>query len=301
MSTSLLILLVGAAVALVTATASYTRPIGLIDPTKEKVWLVRAVSHSSRLAAFIHRRLDRTRAGGLLLTVGSLTVLLLAAVAGAVFDMVSAGTGIARWDEAVAEYGASHADLWAVDWYAALTHLGGARGVVTVTVLVGGWGWWRYRNPHVALFMVIIAVGQAVLNTGLKSIVGRDRPDLDRLAPWSGSSFPSGHAVSAAAVFAAAALVITLRSSKKTRAIVAAGAAFMVGAVAATRALLGVHWLTDVLAGVAVGLAWFLVVAVAFGARIMQFGEPRDEVADPDVDAGFVASSRPGQGHGSAS
>jgi membrane-associated phospholipid phosphatase len=52
------------------------------------------------------------------------------------------------------------------------------------------------------------------------------------------------------------------------------------GLVAASRALLGVHWLTDVVAGLVVGWTWFLLVAVIFGGRLQRFGEPFDEVAD---------------------
>ena len=37
--------------------------------------------------------------------------------------------------------------------------------------------------------------------------------------------------------------------------------------VAASRALLGVHWLTDVIAGLALGWGWFLLCALAFGGR----------------------------------
>jgi hypothetical protein len=50
-------------------------------------------------------------------------------------------------------------------------------------------------------------------------------------------------------------------------------------AAAESRVLLDVHWLTDVIAGLALGWAWFSVCAIAFGGRILRFGVAAEQAA----------------------
>jgi hypothetical protein len=59
---------------------------------------------------------------------------------------------------------------------------------------------------------------------------------------------------------------------RRTRAFIAACAVAVAVAVACSRVLLGVHWLSDVLAGLAFGWAWFSICAIAFGGRFVEFG-----------------------------
>jgi undecaprenyl-diphosphatase len=67
-------------------------------------------------------------------------------------------------------------------------------------------------------------------------------------------------------------------------------------AVAASRVLLDVHWLTDVIAGLALGWAWFATCAVAFGGRVLRFGAPVEAAQEA-----AQARGRPPRGVGGAS
>lgn len=144
----------------------------------------------------------------------------------------------------------------------------------------------------VVTFLAVVIAGQSALANAVKWLVDRARPDLDPLGGFSGPSFPSGHATAAAAGFAAFALVLGRRRSGRTKALLAAGAAGVAAAVAATRVLLGVHWLSDVLAGLAMGWAWFAVCSIAFGGRLLRFGAPVEKGLDP-VAAGPTRPARP--------
>src|SRR4029077_12899190 len=120
--------------------------------------------------------------------------------------------------------------------------------------------------------------GQNVISNLIKLGVHRVRPTIDPLALTSGSSFPSGHATAAAACYAGLALIAGRRRSLRARSILAGAAAGIAVAVATSRVLLGVHWLTAVLAGWVLGWSWFALCAIAFGGRILRFGRPAEPV-----------------------
>ena len=129
--------------------------------------------------------------------------------------------------------------------------------------------------------------------------MNRARPDLSQLTGFAGSSFPSGHSTAAAATYAAIALLLSRRRSPATRSLLAGGAVAIAVAVAASRVLLGVHWLTDVMAGLALGWAWFAACSIAFGGRLMRFGAPvvvaeQAATAQAEDGAGTVPSAAAG-------
>lgn len=90
----------------------------------------------------------------------------------------------------------------------------------------------------------------------LKEVIGRPRPE------GLGHGFPSGHATAAAAFFGA---VLYLAGSVRpwpVRLALRAGAVTLIVLVGAARVVLRAHWPSDVLAGIALGLALASVAAL---------------------------------------
>ncbi len=230
----------------------------------------------ARLRAVWRSRLDPEVATGLALTLAVATFVALLAVAGILLLMVRTETGVARFDLASARWGATHATVGSTDVLRRLSLLGGTAGVIFVAVVAGFVEYRRLPDRAVPVLLAATVLGQFALTNGIKEIVERARPDISQLTGFAGSSFPSGHASAAAATFAVVALLAGRRRSRSARAVIAGVAVAVAVIVAGTRVFLGVHWLTDVLAGLAVGWAWFALWSIAFGGRLLEFGAPAD-------------------------
>jgi undecaprenyl-diphosphatase len=128
---------------------------------------------------------------------------------------------------------------------------------------------------HHATWLVVTVFGGAALGFVLKEIVGRARPVLpDPVSAASGLSFPSGHALGAS-IGCCLLLLITLRFlSRRGRVAAVIAAALIVGAVALARVVLGVHFVSDVLAGITLGIGWVAVTTSAYVAWRRETGQP---------------------------
>ena len=134
-------------------------------------------------------------------------------------------------------------------------------------------------------FLLAVVVGDQLLTDVIKQLIDRARPHLNPIAATLGPSFPSGHASTAAAVWAAAALVAARWWGRRAWPVLVALAVGIAVAVAASRVLLDVHWLTDVIAGLALGWAWFAACTVAFARRVLSRGAPRGGPRSVDATA----------------
>jgi undecaprenyl-diphosphatase len=237
-------------------------------------------------------RLDPEVVTGLALTLGVAAVVVLTSAAGLLLLMVRTKTGLAHYDLTLARWGAAHATSGSTAVLRRLSDLGGTIGVVSLATIVGVVEYRRFPDRGVFALLVLTIGGQFAIVNLIKVIVDRARPALDQLTGFSSSSFPSGHAASAAATFAVMALLLGRRRSRRVRAALAGGAVAIAVIVAGTRVLLGVHWLTDVLAGLAIGWAWFALCSIAFGGRLLRFGAPAEPTEDPGPAVAAVPRGR---------
>lgn len=230
-------------------------------------------------------RLDPAEATGLALTV-ALAVIFVAGLAfGLLAVMVTTRTGWYRFDAGVAAWGTRRATPTTVTTFRVITQLGSTVVVVTIGVVLGLADFLRRHRWSGAAFMLTVVLGQNLISNGVKLLVRRDRPPISPpLHPGTGFSYPSGHTAAAAATYAAAALLLGRGCRWPVRVWLAAAAAAVTVAVGLSRLLLGVHWLTDVFGGAALGLGWFAVCAIAFGGRLLRFGAPVEQ-AEAEVEA----------------
>ncbi len=272
----MVVLVAAAAAGLVAGTIAWRLPE--LDPAAPHVaaeTIGETVEQRPRLAAFVRARVDAKAATGLALTV-ALSLSVAGAIAvGALFVMAQHHALLARYDLSAARWGASHATAASTRFLRDISLFGGStQTVIIVPVVVAIVEYVRTRTRALFAFLLVVVLGQTLIMNLVKLVVDRPRPDVRRLTGFSGSSFPSGHATAAAAVFAAVALLLGRRRSRPTKAVLAGAAAAIAVAVASSRVLLGVHWFTDVLAGLALGWAWFAVSSIAFGGRVLEFGRP---------------------------
>ena len=191
--------------------------------------------------------------------------------------MIRTNIGFARFDLGVARFAAAHASPASTRLLRDLSVLGGAAFLGPFAALMGLAVVRRDRLPAVIAFLLLTVGGQFAVVDLIKWIVDRIRPDIDRLTNFSGPSFPSGHAAAAAASFAAFALLIGIGRSPRAKATLAAIAVGLAVGIAASRVFLGVHWFTDVVAGLAFGWTWFALCSIAFGGRLLHFGAPAEQ------------------------
>jgi undecaprenyl-diphosphatase len=259
--------------------------------TADSAVLAPEVARRARRARW-RARLDPGVFTGLVLTLAVGAVVVGIAAAGILLLMIRTETGVAQYDLSFARWAASHATPGSTTVIRRLSDLGGTLGVVSLAAIVGIVEYRRLANKAIPALLILTVGGQFAVVNLVKVIVDRARPDLEQLTGFSSASFPSGHAAAGAATFAVIALLLGRRRSRRTRAVLAGAAVAVAVTVAGTRVLLGVHWLTDVLAGLAVGWAWFALWSIAFGGRLLHFGAPAELADDLASDGEFSRSGR---------
>ncbi|HVI36278.1 MAG TPA: phosphatase PAP2 family protein, partial [Gaiellales bacterium] len=241
--------------------------------------LAEGLAQRSRIRRFVDSRLDAQVLTGLALTLA----LALITAAGVVVSVLALAV---RQVDAVAD-----ADSWAARWAAdhgsgfshraleGVSLLASTEGVIVIGLVVAIVEMMRLPSRWIPVFLIVVAAGDSLVTTTIKELVDRARPAIDPAAAALGPSFPSGHSSTAAAFYAGLALLAGRRRPDRTKAVLAGCAVGIAVAVASSRVLLDLHWLSDVVGGLMLGWGWFALCAIAFGGWILELGAPAEKAA----------------------
>ncbi len=121
------------------------------------------------------------------------------------------------------------------------------------------------RMPRLAGYIAVTGLGAGVLSPAVKELVGRLRPVVEApIGAAAGPSFPSGHALGSTVTYGLLLLVFLPAVPRRARHPLIAVIVVLLVAIGFTRLALGVHYLSDVLAGWLLGLGWLAVTTTAF-------------------------------------
>ncbi|MFL5617086.1 MAG: phosphatase PAP2 family protein [Gemmatimonadaceae bacterium] len=134
--------------------------------------------------------------------------------------------------------------------------------ILPLTLAVGWWLWKRKNLGIIALQLLVVTAGSLSLNPTMKYLLGRDRPDLfPRRGMYNWASYPSGHSILTIAVYITVALLL-YRSRGWRWPFVVAAVVFLANSY--SRLYLAVHWPTDLVGGLLIGIVWLVGTWRAF-------------------------------------
>ncbi len=220
----------------------------------------------SSLRESLLRRLDPAQRYGLRVTLFALAFALVAVPFGLLVSQVRGDGRLVDLDTA----GLDRLHQWVqgspgvVGPLKAVTNLGAPIWLWVVMTVAVVW-LVRVGRVRLAVFLVVTALVGSLIDTVVKIAVDRPRPFLlDPVASARGKSFPSGHAMSSTVCYGALLLAFLPAVARRWRPWVVAGTAGLVLAIGFTRLALGVHYVSDVVGGIVLGIAWLALSTATF-------------------------------------
>ena len=198
--------------------------------------------------------------------VGGGLVVIMALLGAEVYNNVVDDAGLTSLDIPTLELAESLRNPGLDSGVTAFTNIGGGIGMPILASVLTAWLTFLSRTWRPIILVGGAAAVSMTATTMGKRLVGHTRPDhVDAVPPYETSpSFPSGHTLNTTVVIGVLVYVMCLQFDMLWARIAAifAGVAFII-AMGLSRVFLGHHWLTDVMAGWFLGLAWVGMVVLA--------------------------------------
>lgn len=242
-----------------------------------------------------HPRLDPTQRYGLRATLFAVAFVLVFVPFGLLLTQVVTEGPLTELDTSLAN--TLHAQVKGrpglVTFWKVISFLGSPPWFYAIVGSGAAYWLWRGRRRLTIYLGVTTLLGGAV-DTAVKVLVNRPRPDLeDPVAHAIGKSFPSGHAMTSTICYGALLLAFFPVMPRRARLPAAIAAGTLVVLIALSRLALGVHYVTDVVGGIVLGLAWLAASVAAFRAWRLERGwraAPVEEGLEPEAAADLTGA-----------
>ena len=135
-------------------------------------------------------------------------------------------------------------------------YLGTNLVILPAMVALGLWLWRVRGEPLLAVHLLVVCIGALTMNATMKSLLSRDRPTLfPQRGLYAWASYPSGHLILTTALYFTGALLLRRAFGWRWPFVVAS---LMVAITCYSRLYLSVHWPTDLVGGMLIGVVWLV-------------------------------------------
>ena len=188
----------------------------------------------------------------------------------AIFGMIAGfhESRLGKWiDTEVYEWIISAKSAMVTSFLTGVTRVGEVWAMVALSLIL--LSYLLIKKLHIeALFFTIVMTLSGSLNPLLKHIFDRERPTILRLVDIGGLSFPSGHAMGSTAFFGTLCFLAHRKLKSTSRNTIIVLSTVFIALIAISRVYLGVHYPTDVLAGIACGLSCIFITQLMLYRRL---------------------------------
>lgn len=184
-------------------------------------------------------------------------------------------------DASVTQYIVSFRSEVLTDYFIFVTNLGDRDAYIVITVFLAGYYFFKRRSGKFIVQTTLVLLLATFSNIVLKRVFNRARPDLEHLVRVNTLSYPSGHAMSAMAFYGFL-IYLCLRYQMRSwlKIVLVSVLSIVILSIGISRIYLGVHYPTDVAAGLIGGVIWVAFCAVVFSLFELLRKRQRSQRAD---------------------